>query len=166
MNVGKYQFTPGTDIPSGKKSVLTKTTPVQTSPQPSSSSLPVPSVVNVVPSPSFQNILDGKSDAKLPEKDMGVLADEVKKAQGAGDLKKLKETAQEMESIFLNMMFKSMRSGIDTSGLAEKSYGREVFEDMYYDEVAKKMSKGKGTGLAEMVYKDLVKMYNKTNGEG
>lgn len=158
MTIGKYQFTPGTDILGIKKNIPPKNTTVQTP--------PVQTPAAVTAAPSFQNILDGKSDVKMPEKDMGTLANEVKNAQNSGDLKKLKETAQEMESIFLNMMFKSMRSGIDTSGLAEKSYGREVFEDMYYDEVAKKMSKGKGTGLAEMVYKDLVKMYNKSNGEG
>lgn len=156
MTVNKYTFIPGTEI-SGTKS--TTSTTVKKNDTTTSSTTGLPAAAT-----SFQSVLDGLSSPQLPEKDLSKVTDEVKKAQETGDLKKLRETAQDMESMFVNMMFKSMRSTVDTSGLIEKSYGREVFEDMYYEEVSNKLSKGKGLGLSDMIYKDLVKMYNQSKG--
>lgn len=65
----------------------------------------------------------------------------------------LKEACQEFEAIFTNMMLKEMRKSIQDSGLTEKSSAREMFEDMYFEEMSKDMSKGSnGTGLAKMLY--------------
>ncbi|PKM52734.1 MAG: hypothetical protein CVV02_00690 [Firmicutes bacterium HGW-Firmicutes-7] len=50
-----------------------------------------------------------------------------------------------------------MRKTVPESGLLEKSEGRDIFEDMLYEEYAKDMSKGKGTGLSEMLYRQLSK---------
>lgn len=185
MTVNKYTFFPGTEIPGSKRfnatvkkpaadatqQAQTSSVPMTTAPQttvPTATApitkvptTPAPSVA-----PSFQAVMDGLSAPKMPEKDLSGVASTVKKAQESGDLEKLKETAQDMEAMFVNLMFKSMRSTVDTSGLIDKSYGREVFEDMYYEETSKNLAKGKGKGLglADMIYKDLVKMYNQSKG--
>lgn len=66
---------------------------------------------------------------------------------------KLMETCKEFEAIFINMMLKEMRKTVPDGGLIEKSTGTKIFEDMYYEEVAKNISdKDDGIGLAKMLY--------------
>ena len=66
---------------------------------------------------------------------------------------KLMETCKEFEAIFINMMIKAMRKTVPDGGLIEKSTGTKIFEDMYYEEVAKNISdKDDGIGLAKMLY--------------
>ncbi len=73
------------------------------------------------------------------------------------DNEKLKNACQEFEGYYLQQLFKEMRKTVPESGLLEKSEGRDIFEDMLYEEYAKDMSKGKGTGLSEMLYRQLSK---------
>lgn len=67
----------------------------------------------------------------------------------------LREACQEFESYFLQQVYKSMRSTVPQGTLTEKSHGREMFEDMLDEEYAKEASVGKGTGIAQMLYKQL-----------
>jgi peptidoglycan hydrolase FlgJ len=69
----------------------------------------------------------------------------------------LKEAARQFESLFTQMLLKSMRE-------ANKSFGEdslfgsdqgEMYQDMFDDQIAMQMSKGKGLGLAEMLVKQL-----------
>ncbi len=65
---------------------------------------------------------------------------------------KIKEVAQEFESLFVEMMFKEMKktlSGTDIAGI--ESPGREIFGDMLYTEYAKETVKVGGFGLAQMI---------------
>ncbi|PKM94905.1 MAG: flagellar biosynthesis protein FlgJ [Firmicutes bacterium HGW-Firmicutes-1] len=73
------------------------------------------------------------------------------------DSVKLKKACQEFEGYYLQQLFKEMRKTIPDSGLLEKSQGRDIFEDMLYEEYSKNMSKGKGMGLSEMLYRQLSK---------
>lgn len=73
------------------------------------------------------------------------------------DKEKLKNACQEFEGYFLQQLFKEMRKTIPDSGLLEKSTGRDIYEDWLYEEYAKNISKGRGFGLAEMLYKQLSK---------
>lgn len=88
----------------------------------------------------------------------------IEKAQGSQDDAALKKVCEEFETIFVNMMFKSMReaSGFDEGedALVEKSYGRGIFEEMRDDELSKKVSAGGGIGIADVMYKQL-KKYDK-----
>ena len=85
----------------------------------------------------------------------------LEKAQNSNDDEALKKVCQEFESIFVNMMFKTMReaSGFDEGedALVEKSYGRGIFEDMRDEELSKKIAKGGGIGIADVMYKQLKK---------
>ncbi|WP_425447998.1 rod-binding protein [Dethiothermospora halolimnae] len=77
--------------------------------------------------------------------------------------KELMEVCKDFESIFTNMMLKEMRNTIPKGGLTEKSRGREIFEDMYYDEMSKNISKNdNGIGLAKILYEQFKGVgYNK-----
>ncbi len=85
----------------------------------------------------------------------------LKKAQNSSDDEGLKKVCEEFESIFVNMMFKTMReaSGFDEGedALVEKSYGRGIFEDMRDEELSKKIAGGGGIGIADVMYKQLKK---------
>jgi len=79
--------------------------------------------------------------------------------QGLGELKgraardskgALRETAQQFEAMFLQMMLKSMRESIDKSDLL-KSDHLDTFEAMFDREVAMSMAKRNTLGLADML---------------
>ena len=69
--------------------------------------------------------------------------------------KKLKDAACEFESIFMNQLFKSMRSTLPKDQWLDGGMKQEIFEDMLYNEHAKNFSKQGGIGLGDMVYKYL-----------
>src|SRR4051812_5783309 len=69
----------------------------------------------------------------------------------------LKEAARQFESLFTQMMLKSMRD-------ANKSFGEDslfgsdqgdMYQDMFDDQIAMQLSKGKGLGLADMLVRQL-----------
>jgi len=68
---------------------------------------------------------------------------------------KLKKTARDFESMLTSMMLKSMTS--DTKGIAgeEDNYGGDYFDSIFQQQMATQLSKGKGIGIAEMLYKKL-----------
>ncbi|HVF16062.1 MAG TPA: flagellar assembly peptidoglycan hydrolase FlgJ [Steroidobacteraceae bacterium] len=74
----------------------------------------------------------------------------------AQDPAALKEAAKQFESLFTQMLLKSMRE-------ANKSFGESMFEseqtefyqDMFDDQMAVHMSQGKGLGLADMLVRQL-----------
>lgn len=84
----------------------------------------------------------------------------LKKAAKEKDKEKLREACRDLESIFLNIMFKSMRNTVEKSGLIEESFAQNVYEDMLYEKYAEEASKGKGLGLGEMLYQQLVRNLN------
>ena len=69
----------------------------------------------------------------------------------------LREAARQFESLFTQMLLKSMRE-------ANKSFGEDslfgsdqadMYQDMFDDQIAMQMSKGKGLGLADMLVRQL-----------
>jgi len=71
--------------------------------------------------------------------------------------KELKEVSEEFESIFVGMMFKQMKNTVVKSDFLDSGLSQDIFEDMYYDEVAKEAAKGTKFGIAEAVYRQLSK---------
>lgn len=71
------------------------------------------------------------------------------------DKKKLYESCQELESVFLNKVYEAMRNTIPDGGLIEKSFAMKTFESMLDQEYAKQSSKTGTVGLAEILYKQL-----------
>ncbi|MDH5655056.1 MAG: rod-binding protein [Spirochaetia bacterium] len=70
--------------------------------------------------------------------------------------KKLYDTALEFQSLFINMMLKSMRANLDKKNdMLHAGMKQDIFEDMLYDEYAKEMSKDKRFELAKMIFTQL-----------
>jgi Rod binding domain-containing protein len=71
--------------------------------------------------------------------------------------KDMEKVARDFESIFVNKLFESMRKGVPKSGLLDSS-AMKMYQSMMDQEMAKNMSKRKGMGIGEMVYKDLSRL--------
>ena len=66
----------------------------------------------------------------------------------------MRETAQQFEALFLQMMMKSMRESIVKSEMSE-SNTMETFEGMFDKEVSVQLAKKNSMGLADMLVKNL-----------
>jgi flagellar protein FlgJ len=67
----------------------------------------------------------------------------------------LRETARQFESLFTNMLLKSMR---DASG-EDSLFGsdqQDFYQDMFDQQLSAQLSKGKGLGLADMLVRQLM----------
>lgn len=82
---------------------------------------------------------------------------ELEKAYSQGDKEKLKKACEDFESIFLKMMFDSMRATVQKAELTPSDSGRDIFEGMLDDELMSNASKSGGVGLSDMLYKQLSK---------
>lgn len=75
------------------------------------------------------------------------------------DAEELKQLAKQFESIFINLLMKSMRATLPKDGLLS-SFSLDMYQSMFDQEVADEMSKskGKGLGLADVLYTQLSRM--------
>jgi Rod binding domain-containing protein len=77
------------------------------------------------------------------------------KGQARKDAKSaMRETAQQFEAMFIQMMMKSMRDSVVKSELSE-STTVDTFEGMFDKEVSIQLSKRNSLGLADMLVKNL-----------
>jgi flagellar protein FlgJ len=77
------------------------------------------------------------------------------KGQAAKDGKSaVRETAQQFEALFLQMMMKSMRDASFKSDLVE-SQAKDTFEGMFDKEISLAMAKKNTLGLADMLIKNM-----------
>lgn len=75
-----------------------------------------------------------------------------------GDAKKdakLKAACQDMEALFLNMLLSEMRKSVPKSGLTDGGSQEEIIRSLLDTELTKNMAHAGGTGLAEMLYRQL-----------
>jgi peptidoglycan hydrolase FlgJ len=75
------------------------------------------------------------------------------------DAEELKELAKQFESIFVNLLIKSMRDTLPKDGLIS-SHSLDMYQSLFDEEVANEMAKtkGKGVGLADVLYSQLSRM--------
>lgn len=71
------------------------------------------------------------------------------------DDKKLRETCQEFESLFVSMMMKEMRKTVPDGGLLSSSFATDTYQDMFDEEISKSASKGNGIGIADAMYRQI-----------
>lgn len=92
----------------------------------------------------------------------------LKKDSRAGDQAALQATAKQLESVFLNMMLKSMRSA--NSAFAEGNYlnsrDGEMYQDMYDHQLSLNMANGNGIGLATMIVNQMSRLQQGKTGTG
>ena len=67
----------------------------------------------------------------------------------------LKEACKGFEAMFLNMMYREMRSTVPKNTLFGESNAMNIFEDMRDTELTKKIAEGGGIGLGDLLYKQL-----------
>ena len=72
----------------------------------------------------------------------------------------LMSLSRQFESIFIHQLLKSMRSTVQKSGLFE-SHATRMYESMHDQELASLMSEKRSIGLADIIYKDLLRMEGK-----
>lgn len=71
--------------------------------------------------------------------------------------KELKKACQEFESIFLDIMYRQMKTTIPKSDLIPSDAGREIFDSMLDEQYMSEASKNGSFGLADMLYKQFTK---------
>jgi peptidoglycan hydrolase FlgJ len=74
----------------------------------------------------------------------------------ADDPKAIRAAAQQFESLFTNMMLKSMREAKLGQGLGDTQES-DLYQDMYDQQLSLKMAQGKGVGLADMLVQQLTR---------
>ena len=68
----------------------------------------------------------------------------------------LRETAKQFESLFTTMMLKSMRAATPKDSLLGSDQ-QDFYQDMFDQQLATQLSKGKGLGLADMLVQQLLR---------
>ncbi len=84
--------------------------------------------------------------------DSGALS-KLKQSAGQDPKSALRATAQQFETLFMNMLMKSMRDTLPKDGLLSSS-ANDMYTGMLDQQLAQKMS-SRGTGIADMIVKQL-----------
>ena len=94
------------------------------------------------------------------EEKLQSFSDEFDKAKESGDADELKKVSQEFEAFFIREIFKSMRNSSQWGeGLIEKSHARSTYESMHDEKLADDISQGRGIGISDMLFKQMLKSY-------
>ena len=75
---------------------------------------------------------------------------------------KLKSLSKQFESLMTHQLLSAMRSTVPKSELLG-GFSGDMYQSMLDQELANQVSKGKGLGLADMVYRQLVQIDKKAN---
>src|SRR5512146_3263364 len=78
----------------------------------------------------------------------------LKRAAAGNSPQALREAAKQFESLFTSMVLKSMEQANFKDPLFGSDQG-DLYQQMYDDQIAAVMSKGKGLGLADMLAQQL-----------
>jgi flagellar protein FlgJ len=65
---------------------------------------------------------------------------------------KLYKASEDFEALFIKQMLNVMRKTVPKDGLLEGGFAEDIFEDMLYDEYAKKMAETANFGIAKTIY--------------
>ena len=66
----------------------------------------------------------------------------------------IKKVAQQFESLFVQMMLKSMRDTLPDGGLFNSNQ-KDMYQDMFDKQLSLNVSSGRGLGLAEVIERQL-----------
>ena len=76
------------------------------------------------------------------------------------DIKQIKELAGEFESIFTELVLKSMRNSVQKGGLIDGGNGEDIFKGMLDSEYSKAMADQRSSGIADSIEKHLLQAYD------
>jgi Rod binding domain-containing protein len=71
---------------------------------------------------------------------------------------KARETAEELEAMFLAQMIGHMFEGIETDGPFGGGHGEEMFRSMLFDEFGKAIARAGGIGIADAVQREILRV--------
>lgn len=74
------------------------------------------------------------------------------------NLKKVEETANEFEAVFVTEMMKPMFEGLETDGTFGGGKGEEIFRGMMLEQYGKQVVKNGGFGIADHVKEQLLRL--------
>jgi len=77
------------------------------------------------------------------------------KTAGKQDPEALRKTCQDFEAIFVQSMFKAMRSTVPDGGMFPKGMAEETFQDLMDMEVAKSAAEQGRMGLGDSLFQQL-----------
>jgi len=100
------------------------------------------------------DISNPNASALKTNKDFASALETAKKSK---DGKKLYAACQDMEAVFLGILFQTMRKSIPQGGIIKQSFGEDVYQSMLYDEYAKQVSQTDSLGIAQMLFSQLSK---------
>ena len=115
-------------------------------------------MINIPGMGTLNSVLPQMEQNRLTE-----LKDQVRLDRNQTD-EELMSVSRQFESIFIHQLLKSMRSTVQKSGLLD-SHATRMYESMHDQELANLMSEKRSIGLADMVYKDLVRLEEKIDKE-
>ena len=84
------------------------------------------------------------------------LAGKLKRAASNGDIEGVREAAQKFEGYFVQMMLKEMRKAQASEDGLFSGPAMETFSGLFDEEIAGRISEGRGIGLASHIVKSLV----------
>ena len=99
------------------------------------------------------NIADIATDAK--ERAQRMMQAQKSTQPGKGTDATLSDACRQMESLFINHLFKEMRATINKSGFISGGKAEEIFTSLLDVELSKKMSNAGGIGLSSILMKQL-----------
>lgn len=70
----------------------------------------------------------------------------------------LREKAEDFEAVFLSQMLRPMFDTVPTDGLAGGGQAESVYRGLMVEEMGKSISKGGGIGIADSIYRELIKL--------
>ena len=77
---------------------------------------------------------------------------------GGLDEKAARETAENFEAVFISQMLTPMFNTLSTDGLMGGGKAEGVYRDMMVDEVGKSIAKNGGLGIADSIYREILKL--------
>lgn len=80
------------------------------------------------------------------------------------DPAKVKKTAEEFETVFLEQMFNHMFNTVGVDGVTGGGMGEESTRSMLVNAYAKNITKAGGIGLAPAIASEIIKIQEKANG--
>lgn len=79
----------------------------------------------------------------------------LREAQSSRNADALREKCQEFEAVFIQTLFKEMRSTVPDGGLLPKGMKEDVFRDFMDMHVAREAAKESGLGIADALFTQL-----------
>ena len=76
-----------------------------------------------------------------------------KQGSEADRLNQLKKASQDFESIFVGYMLKVMRSTVEVDGDEPKAFGKDIYMDMFDNEIASNIVKARSLGIGDLLYR-------------